>query len=51
MKDQFIRGDLLRLGVLLVVIAGILAGLKIYDRSTNSIERFGSRIFNGIIAD
>lgn len=51
MKDQYIRGDLLRLSVLLLVIAGILTGLKFYDKQTNAIEKFGAQIFNGIIVN
>ncbi|GEM_PF-3401313 len=50
MEDTFVRKDLLRLGILLVVITGIMVGLKIYDHSTNAVADFGAEIFDGIIA-
>lgn len=49
MEDKFIREDLLRLGVLLTVIFGVMAGLKVYDNSTNAIAEIGAKIFNEII--
>lgn len=50
MDDAFVKKDLLRLGILMLVITGIMVGLKIYDQSTDNVARIGAKIFDGIIA-
>jgi uncharacterized membrane protein len=49
MESNLAQRELLKFTVIVVIFAGILTGLKIYDTKTNEIQKLGSTVFSKIL--
>jgi hypothetical protein len=49
MEQNLAQRELLKFTIIVVVFAGILTGLKIYDHKTNEVQKLGATLFSKVL--